>query len=167
MPSRTLGPRERPASPRANRPAPAEPARQQATSKLRRAAAKGSGATPAKPVEPSEAFAELRRLLARLAPRLAVVTDEPDLYHLNSRAAGPDGKPLFFAAVRRGKTYVSLHLMPIYTHPELLDGLDAELRRRMQGKSCFNFRAVDALTSRRLAELAERGFDVWKRAGWV
>jgi len=112
-------------------------------------------------------FAELRRVFARFASRLVVVSDAPDLYHVNSGARGPDGKPLFFGAVRKGKTYVSFHLMPIYTHPELLDGLDADLRRRLHGKSCFNFKSVDAATTRRLGQLLQRGLETWKRADWA
>ena len=33
--------------------------------------------------------------------------------------------------------------MPVYVFPDLLDGISPELRRRMQGKSCFNFARVD------------------------
>ncbi len=49
----------------------------------------------------------------------------------------------WFAAVRRGKRYVSIYLMPVYVEPSLLDGASHELLRRMQGKSCFNFKCVD------------------------
>lgn len=30
--------------------------------------------------------------------------------------------------------------MPIYTNPDLLDDMSDLLKKRMQGKSCFNFR---------------------------
>lgn len=43
----------------------------------------------------------------------------------------------------RKKSQVAYHLMPVYVHPELLTDLSPELRRRMQGKSCFNFTKVD------------------------
>ena len=45
----------------------------------------------------------------------------------------------WFAGTRLGKRYVSYYLMPVYVEPSLLDGISPELRRRMQGKSCFNF----------------------------
>jgi hypothetical protein len=75
----------------------------------------------------------------------------------------PDGQ--YFAGVTLGKRYVSYHLMPVYTEPSLLDGASPELRRRMQGKSCFNFTRVDEdlfdeldrVTGRGRAQYAEDG----------
>ena len=53
----------------------------------------------------------------------------------------PDGQ--MFAGVRKGKRYVSYHLFSVYLEPGQLDGISPELRRRMQGKTCFNFTQVD------------------------
>lgn len=39
--------------------------------------------------------------------------------------------------------YVSYHLTPVYTWPDLQDGMSPGLRTRMQGKSCFDFARVD------------------------
>ncbi len=64
-----------------------------------------------------------------------------------------------FGAVRIRTRYVSYHLMPIYGSPALLDGISPLLRRRMQGKSCFNFTKVDDALFTELAELTGRGFD--------
>ena len=33
--------------------------------------------------------------------------------------------------------------MPVYATPGLADSLSPELRKRMQGKACFNFKSVD------------------------
>ena len=49
----------------------------------------------------------------------------------------------WFGAVRLGKAYVSYYLMPVYGDPRLLADMSPELRKRMQGKSCFNFTRVD------------------------
>ena len=49
--------------------------------------------------------------------------------------------------------------MPIYVEPSLLEGVSPELRRRMQGKSCFNFRSVDETLFDELAELTWRGYE--------
>ncbi len=35
--------------------------------------------------------------------------------------------------------------MGVYGNPKLLDDSSNELRARMQGKSCFNFKSVDEL----------------------
>jgi len=55
--------------------------------------------------------------------------------------------------------------MPIYMFPQLREGLSKELKARMQGKSCFNFNAVDEELFDELEELTERGFAMAKKAG--
>lgn len=52
-------------------------------------------------------------------------------------------EPMWFGGVRTGRTYVSYHLMPVYSHPEQLEAASPALKRRMQGKSCFNFKTAD------------------------
>ena len=56
--------------------------------------------------------------------------------------------------------------MPVYAWPDLLDGAPPELRRRMQGKSCFNFTGVDESLLAELRTLTERGFERYRAAGW-
>ena len=65
----------------------------------------------------------------------------------------------YVAGTRIGKTYVSYYLMPVYGLPELLDGISPELRRRMQGKACFNFTRVDETLFAELATLTATGID--------
>jgi hypothetical protein len=94
-----------------------------------------------------------RRLRAILEPyrgRFAVVGDGPKGVALHLR--GLEDQPhAFVAGVRPGKRYVSFYLMPVYGFPELAQDMSPELRRRMQGKSCFNFTIVDeALTAQGL-----------------
>jgi hypothetical protein len=85
----------------------------------------------------SEIFATLKNLLTPHVAGFTVKTDEPDNYYLETTKA--DGKPEMFAAVQIKKNYVSFHLFPVYLDPSLLEGLSDPLRKRMQGKSCFNF----------------------------
>lgn len=49
--------------------------------------------------------------------------------------------------------------MPVYVFPNLLDGLPAALRKRMQGKSCFNFTSLDDTARSELERLAAAGFE--------
>lgn len=65
-------------------------------------------------------FTRLRAILQPYADRLIVTSDTEDNYYLDTAHIMPNGKPLFFAAVRRGKAYVSYYLMPVYAFPELL-----------------------------------------------
>ena len=60
------------------------------------------------------------------------------------------------------KTYVSFYLMPVYMYPELLNDISPQLKKRMQGKSCFNFKKVEPELFDELAELTRRGADKFK-----
>ncbi|MGY1409659.1 MULTISPECIES: hypothetical protein [unclassified Luteimonas] len=46
--------------------------------------------------------------------------------------------------------------MPVYENPELLVDTSEALRRRMQGKSCLNFTAVDPALFEELDRLTGR-----------
>jgi hypothetical protein len=67
--------------------------------------------------------------------------------------------PTAWAGTRVGKAYVSYYLMPICVEPSLLERLSPELRRRTQGKSCFNFRTVDEALFAELEALTRRGYE--------
>jgi hypothetical protein len=77
------------------------------------------------------------------------------------------GDAMYFGAARIGKNYVSYYLMPVYAFPDLLDGISPELKRRMQGKSCFNFTHVDEMLFMELEQLTERGYERFKQEGYI
>jgi hypothetical protein len=104
-----------------------------------------------------EVFTELRKILLPYAKRMEVSQDSETVYMLNTHHVMPNKQPLYFGGVRRGRAYVSFHLMPVYAAPELLKGLSGELRKRMQGKSCFNFKTVDKGLFRELKGLTKAG----------
>ena len=112
-------------------------------------------------------FELLRSMLGNYADPLDCVHDSHEQYYLDTRHIMKNGKPLFFGAVKKGKRYVSYHLMPVYVDPALLNELSPGLRRRMQGKSCFNFRKVDEVPVKELGILTRRGFDAYRNAGYV
>lgn len=101
-----------------------------------------------------ELFDELRPLLARHESSLVVLRDEPGDLQMQTTKAGPSGTHMWFGAVQTRKRYVSVHLMPVYSHPDLLARVSEPLRARMQGKSCFNFTPQTAAPEL-LAELSE------------
>lgn len=88
-------------------------------------------------------FASLSKMLRKHAAGMSIKTDEPGNFYVEMAATTPKAKPRFFGAVQSKKSYVSYHLMPVYEHPALLDGISDALRKRMQGKSCFNFTTDD------------------------
>ena len=99
--------------------------------------------------------ARLREILAPYRESLNVMKDGPGGMALE--VPGLEGKPWgYVAGTRVGKRYVSYYLMPVYAAPELAASLSPELRRRMQGKSCFNFAAVDEALFAELADITAR-----------
>lgn len=112
-------------------------------------------------------FRPLRALLWPYAASLVVVDDLPERFWLNTRHVMPNKSPLFFGGVEVRKAYVSFHLMPVYVFPKLLDPVSAALRKRMQGKSCFNFTRVDPALFQELGRLIAVGHKRFVQAGYV
>lgn len=75
------------------------------------------------------------------------------------------GKPFWLAGVRWGKSYISFLIISVYMFPDLLKNISPQLRKRMQGKSCFNFRDADPVLMRELEALSKAGFARVKRDG--
>jgi hypothetical protein len=98
-------------------------------------------------------FERLKKILEPYAEVMLVVRDDPDFYHLDLRRRGRRKKTSFVAAVKIHNGYVSFYLMPVYEHPGLVEGISDDLRKRMQGKSCFNFTEVDEALFEELADL--------------
>jgi hypothetical protein len=101
-------------------------------------------------------FAALKQVLAKFETRMTVIADEPGHYALESKLIYR-GKPIYFAGVKAGKAYVSFHLMPLYMNPKLHATISPELKMRMQGKSCFNFKAVVPEQLKELERLTSDG----------
>ena len=112
-------------------------------------------------------FAELRKVLAPYAMKLDAKKDEETELYIDTRHIQKNKKPLFFGAVQMKKSYVSFHLMPVYVRPELLASASPELKARMQGKSCFNFAAVEPALIKELAALTKAGYASYKEQGFV
>jgi hypothetical protein len=104
-------------------------------------------------------FKKLRAILEPYAANLVLVHNNESHYYLDTKHVMPHNKlPLFFASVRIRKSYVSFYLMPIYACPDLLLTISPALKKRMQGKSCFNFKSADEKLFAELAELTKAGF---------
>jgi hypothetical protein len=89
-------------------------------------------------------FAALKPVLAGEASRLAVKVDSSKEFTLVTKSASPypqhKGQPMWFGAVKLGKAYVSYHLMPLYMNGPLAKTVSPQLKKHMQGKTCFNFK---------------------------
>src|SRR6266550_9090470 len=105
----------------------------------------------------AEVFQQLKAILKPHAPKLIVVHDTDINYYLDTKYVMKNKHRLFFGAVRIGKAYVSFHLMPVYASPKLLESMSPELKKHMQGKSCFNFKSVDEKLFKELALVTKEG----------
>jgi hypothetical protein len=98
----------------------------------------------------------LRETMLRSGGEMHVSTDDPGNLVLKTPWLEPGKKePAWFGAVQLKKNYVSCHLMPLYALPTLGEDLSPELRKRMQGKSCFNFKKVEPELFEELEHLIE------------
>ena len=102
-------------------------------------------------------FAKLKSIFKPYAKKMAVAYDTDSYYLLNTRHLMKNKQPLCFGGVRSGKNYVSFYLMSVYACPDLLKAMSPELKNRMQGKSCFNFKEVDDKLFKELETLTKAG----------
>ena len=102
-------------------------------------------------------FGKLKAIFKPYAKKMVVVQDTPNRYYLDTHHIMKNKKPLCFGAVRLGKNYVSFYLMSAYASPDLLKAMSPELKKRMQGKSCFNFKEADEKLFQELSKLTKAG----------
>ena len=107
-------------------------------------------------------FEQLKKILQPYAEKLTVTTDIPEAYSIDGPYSEKWKKQLFFASTVTKKNYVSFYLMPVYMYPELLQDISPELKKRMQGKSCFNFKKVEPDLFAELATLTRKGAKKFK-----
>lgn len=103
-------------------------------------------------------FEHLKNILEPFAPKLTVTANTMSAYSLDGPYSEKWKKELFFGSAQLKKNYVSFYLMPVYMYPDLLEGISPELKKHMQGKSCFNFKKVAPELFEELASLAEKSY---------
>ena len=108
-------------------------------------------------------FEQLKKILETHAAGLTVKTDTPGTYYLDGPYSEKWKKELFFGSAQIKKNYVSFYLMPVYMYPELLSDISPDLKKHMQGKSCFNFKNVEPTLFQELEELTRKGAEKFKQ----
>ena len=104
-------------------------------------------------------FEQLKKILQPYAPKLTVTADTSSAYSLDGPYSEKWKKVIFFGATQIKKNYVSFYLMPVYMFPDLLKDISPELKKHMQGKSCFNFKKVEPELFRELTDLTRKGVE--------
>jgi hypothetical protein len=110
---------------------------------------------------------KLKKVMSAFGPELRATADEPRKYNLVTKANSWKGGPTFFGAVIMGKAYVSYHLMPLYVCPELGKMVSSNLKKRKQGKSCFNVRTPDGALFAELSDLTKAGLEKYRAKNWL
>lgn len=101
-------------------------------------------------------FEQLKNILRPYAERLTLKADTSDSFYLDGPYSEKWKKELFFGSAQIKKNYVSFYLMPVYMYPDLLSDISPELKKHMQGKSCFNFKRVEPELFKELSELTQK-----------
>lgn len=101
-------------------------------------------------------FNVLSSILEPYAQHMLVKHDTDANYYLEETFSSE--KAQMFGAVQVKKRYTSFHLFPVYCDPDLLTDITPELRKRMQGKSCFNFANVEHIPREELEALVAAAF---------
>jgi len=77
-------------------------------------------------------FQQLKDIFEPYRSRLVVSADNNSLFTLEVDHVMKNKSRLYFGGVRKGKAYVSFHLMPVYACPEVKSQISPELKKRMQ-----------------------------------
>ena len=120
-------------------------------------------------------FEKLKEMLQKYSSSFTVKPDTDNKYGLYAQV-GPatlkirgkmDSPIMPIAWVEIGKAYVSYHLMGIYMNPKLQAEIPKDLKTRMQGKTCFNFKRVDEKVFNELDELTAKSIEALKKGGFI
>jgi len=111
------------------------------------------------PSEFPSVFQKLKSILQPYSSKLTVKADTLECLSLDGAYSEKWKKELFFGAVKIKKNYVSFYLMPVYMYPDLLKNISPELKKHMQGKSCFNFKKMEPSLFDELAQLTKQAFE--------
>lgn len=112
-------------------------------------------------------FNRLKPILHAHEAQLVVAQDQETEYQLETAHVMKNKKRLYFGGVKVNKNYVSFHLMPLYVNPDLLKLVSPNLKKRMQGKSCFNFKQLDETLFEELEQLTQAVLEDYKKQGYL
>ena len=112
-------------------------------------------------------FKSFKKNLEWYERHLKVTSNTATSYNLYAGYNEKYKREIYFGGVQIKKNYVSFHLMPVYINPKLLIGISTELKKRMQGKSCFNFNKIDETLFNELSKLTKQGFEFYKKTGML
>lgn len=127
-------------------------------------------------LESETTFSSLKSILQKHASGLSVSADTATRFCLEG-SIGPATLHAWGGKVKRPRipvawveiqgSQVSYHLMGVYRNTALIRGMSTELKARMHGKSCFNFKTDDEGLINELDKLTEKGIASLRKAGFI
>jgi hypothetical protein len=110
-------------------------------------------------------YVALREVMLASSPGMQVARDDASGLLLTAPWPHPrkPAEPMGFGWIRTGKAYVSYHLMPLYMSAAMQARVTPALKKRMQGKTCFNFKALDEAAFADLAALTRAGAEAFSK----
>lgn len=113
-------------------------------------------------------YDRLKKNLKKYEEKFTVLSNTNNNYSLEGTYSERFEKNLWFGGVEIRKNYVSYHLMPVYMYKELSQTVPESLKKRMQGKSCFNFNTyseelfneIEKFTDKCYKEFVKRGDNI-------
>jgi hypothetical protein len=122
-----------------------------------------------------QVFAQLKTILQQHAAGFSVSEDSPARFAIDAEP-GPATLRAWRGEMRRkripvawveiNKAHVSYHLMSAAS-PRVRRAMSKSLAARMQGKTCFNFKASDATLFRELGETTVLGLAAFRDDGFI
>jgi len=111
-------------------------------------------------------FARIRKQLLPYSKKMDLRVDKEGNFHLyivnDIELAGRMFKEVYFGGIAIKKTMVSFYFFPIYTHPQHFS-IPAAIQKNLKGKSCFNFKKLDDVQEKAIAELLKEGAAFYKK----
>ena len=130
---------------------------------------------PASP-EFEDVFNRLKTILQKQAGNYSIRPDTAVSFGIQGKPGpatlkvwgGKMKKPVMPVAwIEIGKNYVSYHVMGLYTNTALQSKMSKELKARMQGKTCFNFKSINGPLFKELEQLTAIAISDFEKTGYV
>ena len=112
----------------------------------------------------SQVFEALAGILVPYA-RLLDSEMHPNMGYCLKATTGRPAKEIYFGSVKLQQDHVSFHLFLLYAYPDLEGQLSPELRKRLEGKTCFRIERFDTSLFRELESLTRLTFERFRSGG--
>ncbi|HLW68241.1 MAG TPA: hypothetical protein VKS79_23190 [Gemmataceae bacterium] len=110
-------------------------------------------------------FARLKAMFQKYQPPLVEKKYRPEFFLLMPKEQKGQ-REIWFGGVRFGKAYISCYL-PCHGRPDIEKVISPALKKRRQGKGCFNFTSIDDELFVELEQLTKACFERFRQDGFV